>query len=42
MPVRKTTVRPTRVFAAKPGPVSGSAKLTPGVRGTCAGRLRGP
>jgi hypothetical protein len=26
--VRKVPVRPTRVFAAKPGPVSGSAKLT--------------
>ena len=28
MPVRKETVRPTSVFAAKPGLVSGSAKLT--------------
>jgi len=28
MPVRKATVRPARVFAAKPGPITGSVKLT--------------
>jgi hypothetical protein len=31
IPVRKVPVRPTRVFGAKPGPVSGSAKLTAAV-----------